>query len=161
MTENRKHPLAGIIILMVFFTLTSCTGKNIYSGSEMIPDYSWNLANKVSFEADIEDTLSVCDINLTIRTDKNYPYRNIFLFVKTSSPRGESIKDTVEYFLADTKGNRYGSGLGDVSDLTVPFKTKVVFPVKGIYTFDIKHGMRDPNLEGVTDIGLQIIRKKQ
>lgn len=161
MTENRNKRPAGIVIIMVFFTLISCTGKNIYSGSEMIPEYSWNIANKVSFEADIKDTLSVCDINITIRTDKNYPYRNIFLFVKTISPQEESIKDTVEYFLADTKGNSYGSGLGDMNDLTVPFKTSVVFPVKGIYTFDIKHGMRDQNLEGVTDIGLQIIRKKQ
>ena len=87
------------------------------------PGYTWNASNIISFEATVKDTTNAYDINLIIRTDKSYPYRNLFLFIKTTSPEEISIKDSVEYYLADEKGNWYGSGLGDVNDLSVPYKT--------------------------------------
>ena len=58
--------------------------------------------------------------------------------------------------LADDKGKRFGKGLGDVHELKLPFKTNAYFPTKGIYTFNICHGMRTENLKGVYDIGLRI-----
>ncbi len=159
----KKENNPGLLIIAFFITssiLVSCNPGNIYTESEKIPGYTWNTGNIITFMAPIADTTNACDINLVIRTSKSYPYRNIFLFVKTSSPAGYSIKDTVEYFLADEKGNWYGSGLGDINDLSVPFKTNVIFPENGTYVFNIQHGMREPDLNGVTDIGIRIIKRK-
>ena len=147
-------------ILISSASLISCNPGNIYADSEKIPGYTWNASNIISFEATVKDTTNAYDINLIIRTDKSYPYRNLFLFIKTTSPEEISIKDSVEYYLADEKGNWYGSGLGDVNDLSVPFKTNILFPDEGTYTFNIQHGMRDQNLDGVTDIGIQIRKRK-
>jgi gliding motility-associated lipoprotein GldH len=159
----KKENNPGILILAFFITsfiMVSCNTGSIYTESEKIPDYTLNAGDIITFRAPIADTTNAYDINLVIRTDQSYPYRNIFLFIKTSSPDGYSIKDTVEYFLADEKGNWYGSGLGDINDLSVPFKTNVVFPENGTYVFDIQHGMREPYLKGITDIGIRINKRK-
>ena len=141
--------------------LFSCQQGSIYNESEKIPANSWSAGNTISFSAPVSDTLDACNISLVIRTTHSYPYRNLFLFVETTSPAGYRIKDTVEYFLADEKGNWYGSGLGDINDLSVPFKTNVIFPDTGNYVFNIRHGMREANLNGVSDIGIQIAKRKQ
>lgn len=151
--------LAAVLLSSVI--IISCTRGDVYTDSRQITEYSWHKNNELKLEADIQDTISAFDINLVIRTNNNYPYRNIFLFITTLSPAGQSITDTVEYYLADEKGNWYGSGLGDVNDLSVPFKNNVIFPQSGIYTFNIKQGMREVKLEGVTDIGIRIKKIKQ
>ncbi len=158
MTGNSRIIL--IVALLFSICLPSCIKSKVYYESEKIPGYVWNAGNDIKFRAEIDDTAGTYDINLIIRTDNSYPYRNMFLFIRTTSPAFRSIKDTVEYFLADQNGNWYGSGLGDINDLSVPFKTNIIFPEKGNYTFSISHGMRDRNLEGVTDIGMLIRKRK-
>jgi gliding motility-associated lipoprotein GldH len=141
--------------------LFSCHTGSIYNESKSIPGYKWNADQTISFSAPVSDTLNAFDINLVIRTTNSYPYRNLFLFIETRSPEDYRIKDTVEYFLADEKGNWYGSGLGDINDLSVPFKTNVLFPDTGKYVFNIRQGMREQNLSGVSDIGIQISKRNQ
>ena len=148
------------VLLVPALVLFSCKPKSIYNESEQIPGQEWNAGNTISFSAHISDTVNAYDINLLIRSTSSYPYRNLFLFVETRSPAAYRIKDTVEYFLADEKGNWYGSGLGDINDLSLPFKTNVLFPDTGKYIFNIRHGMREEDLNGVSDIGIQITERK-
>lgn len=160
--KKDSHRIVLIPALLLAVTLLiSCNTGSIYSESESIPGYKWDVDNIITFRAPVTDTLNSYDINLLIRTDNSYPYRNIFLFIKTMSPAGRAIKDTIEYFLADEKGDWYGSGLGDINDLSVPFKANVHFPEPGTYTFSIQHGMRENKLRGVTDIGMQIRKWQQ
>lgn len=159
-----KSIISKLLISFAFIALivlSSCKQGVVYSDSRKIPGYSWAIDSIITFSTSIEDTVSAFDINLVIRTDKDYPYRNIFMFIGTSSPANERIRDTVEYYLADQKGNWYGSGLGDINGLTVPFKTNVRFPYPGTYTFRIQQGMRDQSLKGVTDIGIFIEKRTQ
>ena len=58
------------------------------------------------------------------------PFRNIYLFVTTTSPDGKTITDTLQYNLADEKGKWYGKGFGDIHELNLPYKSNVYFPVK-------------------------------
>ncbi|MDT8400796.1 MAG: gliding motility lipoprotein GldH [Bacteroidales bacterium] len=160
MKKEDKPGLLLTALLLASSIVFSCNTGSIYSESEKIPDYTWDAGNIITFMAPVTDTSNAYDVNLLLRTASSYPYRNLFLFIKTTSPDAYSIKDTVEYFLADEKGDWYGTGLGDINELSVPFKANVLFPEKGTYVFSIQHGMREQNLEGVTDIGLQIIKTK-
>jgi gliding motility-associated lipoprotein GldH len=108
------------------------------------------------FTIPVTDTAINTNVFFTIRTGSEYPFRNIYLFVTSSSPDGKSICDTLEYNLADEKGNWYGRGFGDIKELNLPFKSNVFFPVKGTYKFNVQHGMRIGDLKGVYDIGLRI-----
>jgi gliding motility-associated lipoprotein GldH len=124
-------------------------------------DKSWQLMNTAVFRTTITDTLTSNNMFITLRTGSDYPFRNIFLFVTASSPKGNSITDTLQYYLADDKGKWYGKGFGDIHELNLPYKSNVFFPLKGEYVFRIQHGMRTENLTGVYDIGLRIERVKK
>ena len=126
-----------------------------------MPQETWKLMDVSTFKVLITDTLTSNDVIFTIRNGSSYPFRNIFLFVSTTSPGGKKITDTLQYNLADEKGKWYGKGFGDIHELNLPYKTNVYFPLKGTYEFKIQHGMRIEKLKGVYDFGLRIekIRK--
>ena len=144
------------IFLVLLFFLSSCNGDIIFTDSVAMPDKLWELSNVPDFSVPVTDTFQLSDVYFTIRTGSDYPFRNIFLFVTASSPDGNSMTDTLEYNLADEKGNWYGKGFGDIHELDLPYRTNVFFPIKGTYRFKIQHGMRISNLNGIYDIGLRI-----
>ena len=148
-------------ILIFFLLLLSCNSKVVYTNSQTMPQETWRLMDVPAFKVLITDTLISNNVIFTIRNGSSYPFRNIFLFVSTTSPDGKKITDTLQYNLADEKGNWYGRGFGDIHELNLPYKSNVFFPLKGTYEFKIQHGMRIENLKGVYDIGLRIekIRK--
>jgi len=146
--------IAAGLVLFVY----SCDRDLIYTDSFIIPSATWSLEKAASFNPLITDTTSLNDIMITIRTGSEYPFRNIWLFVTTTSPSGKMITDTLEYMLSDLKGKRYGRGFGNIKEVNLKFREGVYFPEAGIYKFKIRHGMRAENLKGVYDIGLRIRR---
>jgi len=147
-------PALTFSLLLLF----SCNSSIIFTDSAQVPDKVWQLDFNPVFSADITDTLTNCNILFTIRNGSDYSFRNLFLFVATTSPDGASITDTLEYTLADEKGNWFGKGFGDVHELTVQYKSNIYFPSKGKYIFKIQHGMRSEELKGVYDFGIRIVK---
>jgi len=117
---------------------------------------TWSLYNTPDFSITISDTITSSDVYFTIRTGSDYPFRNIFLFVTVISPDKKIVNDTLEYNLADERGNWFGKGFGDIHELDLPYKRNIFFPAKGVYDFKIQHGMRVGDLLGVYDIGVRI-----
>ncbi len=150
---GRNKLLPAILMILA---LVSCNGNLIYKDVYEMPDSEWNLYNVPDFTFQIVDTTKRTDIFFTLRTGSQYPYRNIFLFVTTKAPDGMSITDTLEYSVADEKGNWLGKGFGDINEIRLPFRQNVYFPMKGTYHIMIRHGMRTENLKGVYDIGLSV-----
>jgi gliding motility-associated lipoprotein GldH len=157
MKERINWLAALLLITLTTLLITSCRERALYSEIQQVTGAEWSRYNRLIFKADITDTLTACDILLTLRTNADYPFRNIFLFITTTSPEGYSVKDTLEYYLADEKGNWFGRGLGDVNDLSVKYRSNIIFPESGTYEFRIDQGMRTDNLKGVMDVGLRIV----
>ncbi len=149
------------IALIFVLLLSSCNSNVVYTSSMAMAKETWKLMDIATFKVPINDTINSNNVIFTIRSGTAYPFRNIFLFVTTSSPDGKKITDTLQYNLADEKGKWYGKGFGDIHELNLPYKSNVFFPAKGIYEFKVQHGMRVENLKGVYDFGLRIekIRK--
>jgi gliding motility-associated lipoprotein GldH len=126
-----------------------------------MPGETWKLMDIPTFKVPISDTLNSNNVIFTIRNGSSFPFRNIYLFVTTTSPDGRIITDTLQYNLADEKGKWYGKGFGDIHELNLHYKSNVFFPLKGTYEFKIQHGMRIEDLKGIYDLGLRIekIRK--
>ncbi len=145
-----------IVSLTLAVVLLSCGRGVVYTDTIAMPAKKWELTNTPIFSVPVKDTLSANDISFLIRTGSTYPYRNLYLFVTTTSPAGKSITDTLQYALADEKGKRLGRGFGDIRELVLPFKSNVFFPVSGTYSFKIQHGMRTESLKGVYDFGIRL-----
>ena len=148
--------ISFIFMLTFLFLLSSCNSKVVYTNSQTMAEETWKLMDITAFKVPITDTLNSNNVFFTIRNSSSYPFRNIYLFVTTTSPDGKKITDTLQYNLADEKGKWYGKGFGDIHELNLPYKSNVYFPLKGTYEFKIQHGMRVENLKGVYDFGLRI-----
>jgi gliding motility-associated lipoprotein GldH len=149
------------LILLLLLLPSGCNRDVLYTGSVNIPSEVWQLDFIPEFRTEIKDTAQICNINLIIRTGTSYPFRNIWLFVKTVAPSGKSITDTLQYNLADEKGKWFGKGFGDIHELNLPLRSGVFFREKGTYIFSVRHGMRTENLPGVYDLGLRITSVKK
>ena len=158
---KRINNFSFILILSFVLMSVSCNSDVVFTESFEIAGKNWRLSDIPSFDVPINDTLNSNNIWLMIRTGSAYPYRNIYLFVTASTPDGKTITDTLQYDLADEKGNWYGKGFGDIHALNLPYKTNVYFPLKGTYMFKIQHGMRIENLTGVYDIGLKVEKTRK
>jgi gliding motility-associated lipoprotein GldH len=143
-------------LLLLMLILPGCGRNVIFTDSESMLGKTWKLADIPVFTIPVKDTINSNNIFFTVRTGPSYPFRNIWLFVTTISPDRKSITDTIQYELADEKGNWYGKGLGDIHELKVPYKTNIYFPVSGSYQVSVQHGMRTEDLKGVYDIGLRV-----
>jgi gliding motility-associated lipoprotein GldH len=150
-----------ILILIFLLLLLSCNSNIVYTNSQAMAGETWKLMDIPAFKVPITDTLNSNNVIFTIRNGSSYSFRNIYLFVTTTSPDGKKITDTLQYYLADEKGKWYGRGFGDIHELNLPYKSNVYFPLKGTYVFKIQHGMRVENLNGVYDFGLRIEKIKK
>ena len=151
----RKSDLLIIIIAFGILFL-SCKQNQVFDEVVSVPGDGWNLSDTIRFNVAISDTSASYDILLHIRNEKSFKYSNLWLFVETTGPNGQTLRDTLEIMLADEEGNWLGKGIGSVNTLLIPYITQVGFKYRGIYTFAITQGMRDNLLEDILNVGLRI-----
>ena len=142
--------------LTVIVMLTSCGRNTMYSDIVKMEAAEWSMYDPAGFTCNVNDTIGSYNVNLSVRTSTEYPYRNLYLFVVTTFPSGTTLTDTVQGILTDEKGEWLGKGAGDIREAVIPYKSNVFFPETGEYHFRVIHGMRDTVLTGVYDIGMKI-----
>ncbi len=145
--------IAGILLIT---GIVSCDRKRVFEAYKTLDDNGWNKDSVVIFDVALSDTIKNHNLYVNIRNKGTYPYSNLWLFLSVGSPDGKMITDTVEFSLAEASGRWKGSGIGDLHDNQILYKSSVYFPHKGNYTFHIKQGMRDNMLPGIRDIGIRI-----
>ncbi len=157
---RKNSVITLIIVLYLIISICSCIDRNQFAENRTITNEKWGSGQIIRFEYENNDTLQVKNVFINLRHSNQYPYSNIYFFVTTLAPNGMSIRDTVEYMLADNNGKWLGSGIGNLHSIQLAYKRNVRFGQQGKYIFYIQHGMRETILEGVTDIGLLIENAK-
>jgi gliding motility-associated lipoprotein GldH len=158
MAKRISLHLAGLVAGLLL--IAGCQSNNVYQDVKDIPGEGWSKNNILSYKFNISDTLQPYHVLLNIRNTTKYPYRNLYLFIETTSPQGHSVRDTFECTLADERGRWYGKGWGDVYENEIPYKQYIRFPDSGTYTIDIQQAMRTNSLKHITDIGVIVEKAK-
>jgi gliding motility-associated lipoprotein GldH len=149
--------IAGpVISALLFILLAGCGQKDFYLRNVPIEEAVWPADRFYRFEVPVSDTLSSYNIYLQVRNDGRYEYSNLWLFIRTNSPTGAVLRDTLECRLADEHGRWQGRGSGGRFSLEIPLRYRVRFPNPGLYLFEIDQGMRNKELKYITDLGLRI-----
>ena len=146
--------IIGIISMLLLFN--ACDSSKVYEENVEIPNGIWKATAPIRFEFIIEETTVPHNVYVNVRNTNLYPTSNLWLFVSSISPSGKMQKDTVEFFLADEKGQWYGSGMGDIWDHQLLFKNNIGFVEKGQYQIILQHGMRMENLPFVMEAGIRV-----
>ena len=147
------------IIPVLFLFLTSCQPGVVYDDTKSFTDNVWNSGKIIRFDVDLRDTVSIHKFYLSLRHETSYRYANLFLFIHTTYPDGKEARDTVECILADPSGKWLGKGITNIRDYQVLLRRGLRFPQMGTYIFEIEQAMREPELTGVMDIGLRIVKE--
>lgn len=149
--------LFGLIVAIV---MIACNSDIMYDGSVRVANPTWHADSVARFEITIEDTTSDYQSGILIRNSGDYAYQNLWLFITEIAPDSTITCDTIQYFLADNYGRWLGSGIGSLYTNIYYYKEDLHYSQEGVYTYKIRQGMRDEELKGITNIGMQILIKE-
>ena len=140
----------------------------VYDQFKPIESHQWNASNNINFIVSNSDTISINNVFINIRNNKDYEFSSLFLIAKMEFPSGYQVIDTLEYEMTDPFGNWLGQGFTDIKENKLFYKENVVFAEKGEYKFNVYHATRSVNdieginpLNGITDVGLRIEKVKR
>ncbi len=140
----------------------SCDSNRVFDEYKSVPN-KWHKDEVISFDVNTPDCINSYNLFVNIRNTNSFKYSNLFLIVEMEFPHGKTIKDTLEYRMADPTGKLLGTGLTDIKENKLWYKEQVVFKETGAYKVNIQHAMRENGkvngvieLEGITDIGFRI-----
>lgn len=151
-----------ILYTLVVFLVCSCSKGTIYSHYEDLPVTGWNADSIVHFVFSVTDTIEPYDLVVDLRHTERYPFQNVFFFtefyrIDTLSGDHLIVSDTLEYYLADSRGRWLGNGYGNLKDMPMLFMQNITFPIPGDYRLSVRQGMYGEELKGVSEIGLTVI----
>ena len=150
--------LLPVFLSVVSLLWTACDNHVYYTEERDVDETGWNMADRLKFDVEVEDTLHVFDLFVDVRNSVHYPKANVFFFINTTFPDGSVAYDTLECPLADVEGHWYGRRTGRYVDSRYVFRKHVIFPRSGNYHFEVWHGMRDTNVVGLKSVGMRIER---
>ena len=144
-------------VLLIIGLMTGCNRNEIFFGYQTVPPGGWNKDSLLTYNIDVNNSLSKFNIYVHVRHYGNYPYQNLWLFLdykrtKDSIPQ----QDTIECYLADEYGKWLGNGVGAITEMPVLFKKQIQWPDSGTYQIRIRHGMRDSVLTGINKVGIRV-----
>ncbi|TBM99352.1 gliding motility lipoprotein GldH [Hyunsoonleella flava] len=152
----------SVLALLLFFCIMSCDKNRVFDAYKALPD-TWHKDTIVNFKINPPDTINPYNLFVNLRNTNAYKYNNLFLIVEMTFPHGKTIKDTLEYRMAEPSGKLLGTGTTDIKENKLWYKENVVFTEPGEYEVRIQHAMRESgkvsgviDLEGITDVGFRV-----
>lgn len=149
----------SLLLPFILFFLAGCESGVIFDNTKSLEGDVWKSDQIIRFDVPLEDTVNLYKFYLNLRHTTNYRYANIFLFINSTFPDGTQARDTVECILADPSGKWMGKGISNIRDNQVLLRRGLRFTQKGKYFFEFEQAMREPELKGIKDIGLRIVRE--
>lgn len=147
-----------LYLLCIVTCFVSCNSDVEFSEYHSFKNPNWPAKDTVTFQFNITNTAVLYSANLMLRHTESYPYDNMYVFLTTVYPQGQSKTDTINLVLANAKGNWMGSGMGDLFDLKIPLKRQFRFSKAGLYKIQLVQAMDMNPLPEVVDIGFELVK---
>mgnify|MGYP001323498385 CR=1 FL=1 len=151
------------VTILILSTFIGCSNSNSLRIDKDIIN-GWDIEESIKFE--INDTIDFySNIFFYIRNNNDYPFSNIFLIATLKSNRKTYQTDTLEYLMANSKGEWLGKGFSGVKESKLFWERKWKPNFAPPYIFEIKQANRkigqlkgDKKLFGIVSFGLSIER---
>ena len=151
-----------LFFLIMSSVFVSCDSNRVFDEYKSVPN-KWHKDSIVSFKINPPDSTNAYNLFVNLRNSNAYKYNNLYLIVEMVFPHGKTVKDTLEYKMAESSGKLLGTGYADIKENKLWYKEQVVFNETGEYTVNIQHAMRENgkvngviDLEGITDVGFRV-----
>ena len=144
------------LLLLVVQTVVSCNSGVLFEKKVLIPEEGWTYNDNIQFEFNINDTLTVYNLNLKVNHSRSFPYQNLYTNIHTTFPDGQKLSQTVSFELAGKGGIWQGQCNNHSCELNIPIQTNAYFNQKGKYTIAIEQFMRNDSIQGINALALEI-----
>lgn len=146
-----------LLLLILIPILHACDPQMVFDSYKHVDEGMWGWHDDAVFEVNMEDSLSLHNIDLQLRHTVDYPMSNLYVFLELEGPTGQFVRDTLNIMLAMPDGRWLGRGNGKYRHLALRYRENVRFGQEGTYTFRLQQAMRKEKLP-VTEVGLRIER---
>ena len=150
----------NLLIVIISILLVSCQDNVVYTAFKTLPLMGWEADSSLCYNPTITDSTAVYQMQITVRHTDAYPFQNLWLFVDINKDTLNIIRDTIECYLANDRGEWLGSGL-TIHELPLLYDDNFRFATNGEYHIAITQGMRSDTLMGIKEIGVKIIQNEQ
>ena len=142
----------------------SCDLDIQYIEYNSIDGEAWHKDSIQYFNFEIESAENATyNSYINLRINNDYKFNNIFLIVSLSNSSQLISKDTLEFTLADKRGNLLGEKSINIIDNSLIHKENISLDHNKAYSVSVEHAMRIINkvkpleyLEGVIDVGYKV-----
>jgi gliding motility-associated lipoprotein GldH len=131
----------------------------MYGRYEEVGQSGWTKERTCNFSFNVNDTIGIYDVSVSVRNSDLYPYSNLWLFCAMEKDGMTVRNDTLELILADDFGKWLGHGITLYETEKIMLE-RFRFPTSGDYTIRLRQGMRNDNLPGIQEIGVKITADK-
>lgn len=152
MKQIRSHSL---LLLLLAVVLIGCGEKPLFEKVYSFDDRLWTLDQKPEFKVEVTDTTALYDISLTLRTTTDYKFNNLWIFLNTTLPDGQSERLPFQIRISNEDGSWTGNKTGSVVETSLDFPARKL-PVKGEYSFIVEQAVTQSQVDEILDIGLRV-----
>lgn len=145
--------VSGLLLSLLF---AACDANRVYEEGHSLNQAQLHKDSILVFTPSVSDTITAHTIFLSLLHDGDFAFQNVIFFVEVISPLGISIKDTINYDLADDRGKWYVKKTAGLYNHYIPYRRFVRFPVSGDYEIRIQQGMRVDQLKHIHHLGVRI-----
>ncbi|MBL6618814.1 MAG: gliding motility lipoprotein GldH [Flavobacteriales bacterium] len=131
--------------------LMGCGPGPVASDSAPVDPKGWASQDTIRLSFEVNQPEHRHDMQLGLRHNAEYPFSQLYLFVRLTYPNGRTLTDTLACPLAAPDGQWYGQGDHWI-DHRIGYKKGVAFPLAGPYELEVVHAMRTDPLPGISDI---------
>lgn len=150
------------LLVILIAAATSCDRKMILDKYQNTGDF-WQKDSAVVFNFNPPDTLKPYNLFINLRNNNDYGFSNIFLITELYFPNGTIQTDTLQYMMANPKGEWLGNGFTDLKENKLWYKENLRFPSLGSYQVQIRQAVRKTGaaegiaeLKGISQVGFRI-----
>ena len=122
-----KFPIFVFYVVLIMIAC-ACEQQVVFNEVIEIDGQGWDDQQIARFNIDVNDINESYDIEFFLENNTDYPYSNIYMFISLESPKGDVMKDTVDFLLADIRGQWLGEISGEEVQNRFIYKSNVKFP---------------------------------
>jgi gliding motility-associated lipoprotein GldH len=153
-----KHPAVKLLLCaIVVLFLASCGESPLYTKSFSFKNNEWKQEVKPVFRVNVPDTTTYYNITITLRTTTDYAFNNLWFFLHSKTPHGQTGREPIELQVANPDGSWTGEKSGTIVTTKASFNHRK-FPQKGWYTFTFEQGITEETAKEITDISYTVVR---
>lgn len=150
----------NLVLFLALLFLASCGEQPYFEKVYSFESRKWDQDVKPKFEVKIDDVSKPFNITLFLRTTTDYPYNNLWIYLKTTLPDGTTKREPFEIEISNSDGSWVGTKTGTVVETALYFKERVL-PQKGLYSFEVEQAITKSTVDEVLDIGLSVAQVKE